>query len=157
MIKFYDKNSKIKILSRYLITKGVDEAAKINKLLFMFRYEEVLSDKTKDSYFENNHNFQAWIYGPCNIESYYYLRPLWYGDELETYLLSEQELKEVDQKYGKWFAKWDQYSTSELINISHTNQAYINARKGFEEMQPCNKFLDETSDAFLKMDLRVDD
>ena len=149
----YNDNSKIKILSRYLITKGVDEAAKIQKMLFCFRYEELLNNLTDQTYFNDDHNFQAWIYGPVNVESYYYLRPLWYGDEIESYLLSEQELKEVDQKYGKWFAKWNQYSTSELINISHTNQAYINARKGFQEMQPCANPLEEKSNSFLKMEI----
>ena len=35
-MEIYNDNSKIKILSRYLITKGVDEAAKIQKMLFFF-------------------------------------------------------------------------------------------------------------------------
>lgn len=153
-MEIYNDNSKIKILSRYLITKGVDEAAKIQKILFCFRYEELLNNSIDQTYFNDDHNFQAWIYGPVNVESYYYLRPLWYGDELETYLLSDEELKAVDKKYGKWFDKWNQYSTSELINTSHTNQAYINAREGFEEMQPCTNVLEEKSDAFLQMEIK---
>lgn len=155
---FHGDNDKINILAKYLITKGVDEAAKIQKLLFMFRYEELINQVDQnDSYFEVNHNFEAWIYGPVNVKSYAYVRPLWYGDEVEPFLLDAKQLALVDQKYGKWFKKWNRYSSDELIKISQTNQAYLNARAGFEEMQPCCNYLDESDQAILEMNLKVND
>ena len=39
----FDENTKIKILAKYLVTKGVSTALRLQKLLFMLRFEEVFN------------------------------------------------------------------------------------------------------------------
>ena len=148
----FDENTKIKILAKYLVTKGVSTALRLQKLLFMLRFEEVFNQNLNDSYFAINHNFQAWINGPVNTEVYYYLRPMFIEiDEKDHYLLPKEEVKKIDQKYKASFEKWDVYSDDELIDISHTNKAWIKVRKDIEANEPCTNYLDEQSPEFLKM------
>ena len=154
----YDENPKIKILAKYLVTKGVSTALRLQKLLFMLRFEEIANQELNDSYFASNNNFQAWINGPVNTEVYYYLRPMFIEiDEKDHYLLSQkdkknkEEMEKIDQKYKKFFEKWNVYSDDDLIDISHTNKAWINARKDIGPNEPCTNYLDEESPEFLKM------
>ena len=154
----YDENTKIKILAKYLVTKGVSTALRLQKLLFMLRFEEIANQELNDSYFAPNNNFQAWINGPVNTEVYYYLRPMFIEiDEKDHYLLSQknkkdkEEMEKIDQKYKKFFEKWNVYSDDDLIDISHTNNAWINARKDIGPNEPCTNYLDEQSPEFLKM------
>ena len=154
----YDENTKIKILAKYLVTKGVSTALRLQKLLFMLRFEEVVNEQLNDSYFAPNNNFQAWINGPVNTEVYYYLRPMFIEiDEKDHYLLSEKkeedkkEIERLDRKYKTFFEKWDVYSDDDLIDISHTNKAWVKARKDIGPNEPCTNYLDEQSPEFLKM------
>lgn len=148
----YDENTKIKILAKYLVTKGVSTALRLQKLLFMLRFEEVLNEELNNSYFAPNNNFQAWINGPVNTEVYYYLRPMFIEiDEKDHYLLSKEQVQKIDQKYKAFFEKWDVYSEDDLIQISHTNEAWIKARKDIDADEPCTNYLDEQSTEFLKM------
>ena len=154
----YDENTKIKILAKYLVTKGVNTALRLQKLLFMLRFEEVVNEQLNDSYFASNNNFQAWINGPVNTEVYYYLRPMFIEiDEKDHYLLSEKkeedkkEIERLDRKYKTFFEKWDVYSDDDLIDISHTNKAWIKVRKDINADEPCTNYLDEQSPEFLKM------
>ena len=148
----FDENTKIKILAKYLVTKGVSTALRLQKLLFMLRFEEVFNQNFNDSYFAANHNFQAWINGPVNTETYYYLRPMFIEiDEKDHYLLPKEQMQKIDQKYKASFEKWDVYSEDDLIDISHTNKAWIKARKDIYADEPCTNYLDEQSPEFLKM------
>ena len=148
----YDENTKIKILAKYLVTKGVSTALRLQKLLFMLRFEEVVNEQLNDSYFAPNNNFQAWINGPVNTEVYYYLRPMFIEiDEKDHYLLPKEQMQKIDQKYKASFEKWDVYSEDDLIDISHTNKAWIKARKDIWPNEPCTNYLDEQSPEFLKM------
>ena len=60
-------------------------------------------------------------------------------------------MQKIDQKYKASFEKWDVYSDDDLIDISHTNEAWIKVRKDIEANEPCTNYLDEQSPEFLKM------
>ena len=72
-------------------------------------------------------------------------------DEKDHYLLPKEEVEKIDQKYKASFEKWDVYSDDDLIDISHTNEAWIKVRKDIEANEPCTNYLDEQSPEFLKM------
>lgn len=142
-----DRN--VRTLAKYLLTKGVDFPSKIQKLLFFMRVEEIRNNQTEDSFFKPNENFQAWIYGPVNVDSYKYLQP--YFDELdekENFLLDEDTVKEIDKQYLESFEKWNKYSAQELVEISHSNKAWIKARQGFGEYDVCKISLNEKDPDF---------
>ena len=152
------ENTPIKMLAKYLVTKGVQSGSRLQRLLFICRWVEIVNQQTTNSAFATNHNFQAWINGPVNTEVYYYLRPMFIEiDEKDHYLLSQknkkdkEEMEKIDQKYKKFFEKWNVYSDDDLIDISHTNKAWINARKDIGPNEPCTNYLDEESPEFLKM------
>lgn len=141
----------VRTLAKYLLTKGVDFPSKIQKLLFFMRVEEIRNKQTEDSFFKPNENFQAWIYGPVNVDSYKYLQP--YFDELdekENFLLKEKDVKEIDKQYLESFEKWNKYSTQELVEISHSNKAWIKTRGSLGVDEICKDKIDEQSKDFVE-------
>ena len=137
-------------VSRWLINKGLTSLLKIQKLLFFIRYEELKNNEIENSYFSNDKNFQAWIYGPVSVVSFEYLQP-WFNKENEPdcYFLPLEEEKEIDKKYLKYFEKYEKYSPNELVEMSHKNCAWIKARKGLGDKDICKEFMIEDDD-FLK-------
>lgn len=141
----------VRTLAKYLLTKGVEFPSKIQKLLFFMRVEEIKNGQTQNSFFKPNENFQAWIYGPVNVDSYKYLQP--YFDELdekEKFLLKDEEIKEIDKQYLESFEKWNQHSTKDLIDISHTNKAWLKARGSLGIDEICKDKMDEQSKDFVE-------
>lgn len=141
----------VRTLAKYLLTKGVDFPSKIQKLLFFMRVEEIRNGQTQNSFFKPNENFQAWIYGPVNVDSYKYLQP--YFDELdekENFLLDEDEVKEIDKQYLESFEKWNKYSTQELVEISHSNKAWKKTRGSLGVDEICKDKIDEQSKDFVE-------
>lgn len=70
-------------------------------------------------------------------------------DEKDTYILSNEEIKKIDKKYKKYFEKWNEYSSDELVEKSHNNLAWIKARKEIDPDCPSEEILEENED-FLK-------
>lgn len=141
----------VRTLAKYLLTKGVDFPSKIQKLLFFMRVEEIRNGQTQNSFFKPNENFQAWIYGPVNVDSYKYLQP--YFDELdekENFLLDEDAVKEIDKQYLESFEKWNKYSAQELVDISHSNKAWIKTRGSLGVDEICKDKIDEQSKDFVE-------
>lgn len=134
-------------LAKYLYSKGVNNPLRVQKLLFFIRYEELKSKSLEGSYFKEDKNFQAWIYGPVNYESYKYMQNLFLClDEKDEFILSTREIREIDKKYKKYFDKWNVYSSDELIERSHKNLAWIKARKDTPADAPSKEFLIENND-----------
>ncbi len=137
-------------LSKYLLTKGVDSALKLQKILFFLRVEELKNKATKDSYFKDNQNFQAWIYGPVSYESYTFMYDYFAKlDETESFILSDEEVKEIDKKYGKYLDKYIDKTPNELVELSHKNKAWIKARKGYAKDAVCKEYMDE-NESFIE-------
>lgn len=139
-----ESNKNTITLAKWLISKGETSLLKIQKILFFIRVEELKNNDVKDSYFEKNHNFQAWIYGPVNVKSFKYLQP-WYNslNEMEEYLLDDQEIKQIDEKYEKYYEIYKNDSPTELIEKSHKSLSWINARKGYAATEICKIPLEE--------------
>lgn len=139
-----------KILAKYLLTKGIESSLKIQKMLFFFRVEEHKNKDLNDSFFKENHNFEAWIYGPVNVESFKYMQQFFSGEaEKEEFLLNDNEIKEIDKKYKKYFDKYKNYSPSTLVDKSHKNVSWINARGDIDPDDICHTYMEE-DDAFTK-------
>lgn len=141
--------SKIISLGKYLIGKDVSTPLKLQKLLFFFRVEEIKTKK-ESGYFKKDKNFQAWIYGPVNEESYNYFKYYFWGkDEKDKLFLDEKEFKEIDEKFSKVFSKYNKMSDKDLVKESHKNREWKKARKGLEKNVPCTKFLSEKTPEFI--------
>ena len=141
----FEKN--ILTLSKYLITKEINSALKIQKILFFMRVEELKNKKTESTYFKEDKNFQAWIYGPVNPESYFFIQKFFNEkDEKENFLLDDEQVKEIDQLYLKSFEKYYKCSSNQLIKISHENTAWIEARGNLGSDEICKKFMIENDD-----------
>lgn len=130
-------------LAKYLLTKGIESSLKIQKMLFFFHVEE-LSNKLNYGFFKPNNNFQAWIYGPVNVESFFFMyRYFNHEEEKEIFYLEKDQVIELDNIYGKLFDKYSKYSDSELIEYSRKNKSWINARGDLGTDEICKKYLVE--------------
>lgn len=139
------------ILAKYLVNKGVTSPLKLQKLLFFLRYEELKNQSTEDSYFAENYNFEAWIYGPVNRQSYFMLQDYFANqDEAEKVWLSNEEMQLIDQKYENYFLKWNRYTTNKLVKESCQNKAWLKARKDLDPNEVCFETIDELTPEFLK-------
>lgn len=54
-------------------------------------------------------------------------------------------MKEIDDRYLKYYNQYDKYSTRELVDLSHKNKAWIIARGNCGVNEPCKNFLEEDS------------
>ena len=85
----------VKTLAKYLFTKGINSSLKIQKILFFLRVEELKSKNTINSFFKEKNNFQAWIYGPVNLESFLEMQKLFsHEEEKDIYILDEETVNE---------------------------------------------------------------
>lgn len=138
-------------VAKYLLYRGVDSPLRVQKLLFFLRYEEIQNEELEDSYFDDNFNFEAWIYGPVNRRSYnalqYYFNR---EDEKENFVLSDEEAAMVDRKYGQYFLKWNQFSSDQLIEIAQKNLGWIKARGVLYPDDLCSEKLDEEARTFTE-------
>lgn len=134
----------VKTLAKYLFTKGINSSLKIQKILFFLRVEELKSKNTINSFFKEKNNFQAWIYGPVNLESFLEMQKLFsHEEEKDIYILDEETVNEIDQIYGQWLLKYENYAASTLVEMSHKNKAWINARGDLDPDKPCKNYLVE--------------
>ena len=95
--------------------------------------------------------FQAWVYGPVDIDSYNFMRyKLIHEEEIEADFLSDDDIK-LFEEYDKIINKLNECESNKLIDWSHQNLEYINVRKrsGIKEWQPCCLFLDESTPDFV--------
>lgn len=151
--------TKIEKFSLYLYSRQlVKSNLRIQKILFFLRIYEIRKGIKKSLIFDNDkNNFQAWIYGPVNVESYKYMSPIVVGDDqvsdIDLKKITSSIEKQYDEKYGKCidYLKW--MTTSNLIGLSHKNLAYKEARKDcrFDD-DPCTNFLDEESKKFVEFE-----
>ncbi len=141
---------KVTTLAKYLLTKGIDSSLKIQKMLFFFRVEELTNHQTDNSFFNKDKNFQAWIYGPVNTESFYFTRRFFdCEEEKEAMMLTTEEVNEIDKQYGKWFDKYAGMSPSYLVEKSHKNESWINARGNRQPDEVCKEYMNE-DESFTK-------
>lgn len=137
-------------LAKYLFTKGIESSLKIQKMLFFFRVEEYKNNGLENSFFKKDKNFQAWIYGPVNVESFKFMQQFFNGEsEKESFLLSKNDVNEIDKKYGKYFSEYCNYAPSTLVEMSHKNLSWINARGDIDCDSVCNNYLKEDK-TFIK-------
>lgn len=134
----------IKTLTKYLIHKDVQSLLKIQKILFLLRVEEISSSQ-KHSFFKPNHNFQAWIFGPVNVKSYYYTQRFYSIDHKRKIkpFLTKQSIKIIDNIFGEWFEKYNKLDSTELKELSQRNKSWLIARKGLQPNDFCKNFLEE--------------
>lgn len=138
--KDFEKNTKT--IGKWLITRGETSLLRIQKLMFFLRVEELKNNDTKDSYFKDKDNFEAWVYGPVNTESFWYLHDWYYKlNELEVYLLDEHQMSILEKRYGKYLKKYEHYTPNELVDLSHKNLAWKNARKNYGSDEICKEIL----------------
>ncbi len=162
------KLKKVEKFSLYLFKEwGIDSILKIQKILFFLRvyekkmhlYEEKESDVFSDSpiFDKGNHNFQAWMYGPVNIVSYYFMRLKLYSNEQESNDDTLIELKDdikkgTFNKYKSIISNLKDMDSQELIEISHHNHEYKRVRGNLDVLEPCKEVLDENSEGFKIFD-----
>lgn len=140
-------------MSAYLIKRGeLTSPLRLQKLLFFMHYEEI-ENKFNNTYFDIENNFQAWVNGPVNYMSYKLFKNyFWNFEEAEfiNELLSEEEYKTIDSIYGAYFEKWDILSTTDLVDKSHKNKAWIEARGDLMATEPSNNFINEDREKITK-------
>lgn len=134
----------IKTLTKYLIHKEIQSLLKIQKILFFLRVEEVSSHQ-KHSFFKSNHNFQAWIFGPVNVKSYYYTQRFYSADSKRKIkpFLTKRSIKYIDNIYGEWFEKYNKLGSTELKKLSQCNKSWLIVRKDLQPNEFCQNFLEE--------------
>ena len=155
------KLKKVEKFSLYLFKEwGIDSILKIQKILFFLRvYEKKKWGKKWISpiFDKCNYNFQAWMYGPVNIVSYYFMRLKLYSNEQESNDDTLIELKDdikkgTFNKYKNIINSLKDMDSQELIEISHHNHEYKRVRGNLDVLEPCKETLDENSEGFKIFD-----
>lgn len=72
-------------------------------------------------------------------------------EEKEEFILEDAEIEEIDKIYGIWFEKYKNYSANELVNKSHKNISWKNARGDLDDDSPCKTYMLE-NESFLKFE-----
>lgn len=140
-----------KTLAKYLLAKGVESSLKIQKILFFLHVEE-MRHKINYGYFKKFNNFQAWIYGPVNVESFFEMQKFFSkNEEKEQFTIDIDEIKEIDKLYGKWLSKYLNLSATELVEMSHRNHSWKRARKNLGTDESCKNYLIEDNE-FITFD-----
>lgn len=128
-------DDKIIEFAKYIVWKYKKEnisAIKLQKILFFIRYEEK-KNKINSKIFKDNYNFEAWINGPVNPESYNFFRPYFYEiSDPEEYIPNNKYLNEFE-KYNKYIKKYIYKDKWYLVKESHKNLGWIDARKGLKK------------------------
>lgn len=155
--------------SLYLFSKyKIESILKIQKILFFLRvYEKKNNIKNSPIFGTNNNNFQAWMYGPVNVDSYYFMRPKFYGmgdesndDILVKFKSQKEEYKKYNEElkiYEPIIIKLNEIDAQRLVYYSHHNIEYKNVRGSLKEFEPCDKVLDENKKDFILFDNEVKD
>lgn len=143
---------KVQKFSLYLYRKHhINSNLKIQKILFFLRvYEKRNGIKDSPIFDQNNHNFEAWTYGPVCVDSYDFMSDILDQENREiqpNFLFKDDEQFE---KYATIINNLDDEEPYQLVFLSHHNLEYINVRKknNIKDWQPCRFQLDETSDDF---------
>ena len=89
----------IEKFSIFLFSKLKLSNLMIQKILFFLRVYEKFNHISNSILFDNNKNFQAWIYGPVNVASYHLINN--YLTELNQ--IPDNILIQFNDKYQK---KW---------------------------------------------------
>ena len=144
---------KVEKFSLYLYLKhNVNSNLRIQKILFFLRvYEKKNNIVTSPIFDKENENFQAWVYGPVNIDSYNFMRKkLIKEEEIEVDSLNDDDTK-LFEKYDEVIDKLNKCESNQLVDWSHQNLEYINVRKrgGIKDWQPCCLFLNESTTDFV--------
>ena len=156
---------KVEKFSLYLFIKhGIDSILKIQKILFFLRiYEKKKGINKKSPIFDkDNKNFQAWMYGPVNVVSYYFMRLKLYDNEQESNDDALIEMENMDKNgkfvvYSKIIKNLKEIDSHHLVELSHHNLEYKKQRKGLDELEPCKKELNENSKEFKEFDKKFCD
>lgn len=104
--------------SLYLYLKHrVNSNLRIQKILFFLRvYEKKNNIKISPIFDKENKNFQAWVYGPVDIDSYNFMRyKLIHEEEIEADFLSDDDIK-LFEKYDKIINKLNECESNKLID-----------------------------------------
>ena len=133
-------------LSKFLLNEIEDiSPLKMQKLLFFLRFEEIQDKNVENSFFKEKDNFEAWINGPVNRTSYLHFRDyFWKLDEDDLFLDLDNSIRqEISDKYSKYLEKYKDLEPEELVEKSHKNQSWKNARKGYKTNDICKVHLIE--------------
>lgn len=100
------------------------------------------------------------MYGPVNVDSYYFVRLKLYSNEQESNDDTLLELKEdikngTFNEYEHIIKNLKDIDSQELVFYSHHNLEYKNARKDLDEFEPCKNKLDENNPNFIDFDEKV--
>ncbi len=117
---------------------------KLQKLLY-FSYGIYLAQNNSDSNNLNNflfkNKFEAWVHGPVDPKIY----SLYKNNGVNLLSIESVEKfnfnQEVMNALNKTIEIYGKYSADELENISHSQQPWINARKGLSPIDASNNLL----------------
>ncbi|CRX37239.1 hypothetical protein HEPPS_04690 [Candidatus Hepatoplasma crinochetorum] len=130
-------NDKIIEFAKYIIWKYKEEnisAIKLQKILFFIRYEEK-KNKIDSKIFKDNYNFEAWVNGPVNSQTYIFFRPYFYEiNDPEEYIPNNKYISEF-RKYDKYIKKYVYENKWDLVKKSHKNLGWIEARRGLKKSE----------------------
>lgn len=110
--------------AKYLVNKkNIRDSLSLQKILFLVYYESKINNSIK--FFDDKTEFQAWVYGPVNRETYDYFKKFFNGFEEKEYVINENDYHFFD----KYIDKYIKLNIWKLVDLTHENIAWINARK----------------------------
>lgn len=125
------------------MTEGQDSLNNIKLQKLLYYVQAWYLAFNEKPLFEDGENFQAWVHGPVNRQIYdrfsstkSLYADITYDDIRDGFdfeNLNEDELEHIDvvlELYGK-------YSGTELEDMTHEEEPWINARTGFRSSQRC--------------------
>lgn len=128
----------IDTVANYFLSKQEMTPKKLQKMCYyayswyLTLYNEILFDDGK---------FEAWVHGPVNVKLYRKYRE--YGwNEIEKRRMPELNL-ELREFLDLIFDTFSKYTGNELETMTHLEEPWIEARKGFEPDEACNVLISD--------------
>ena len=127
-------------VANYFLSKQEMTPKKLQKMCY-YAYAWYLTMYNKELF--DNGKFKAWVHGPVNVELYHEFKQ--YG-WTEIPICNEPEFcNELKEFLDVIFNTFSHYTGNELEAMTHQEEPWIEARRGFEPEEPCNVLIKDST------------
>lgn len=138
-------SEELKEIINWFLSKTSMSPKKLQKLLYYAQswtitLENEKSDDIKNKLF--NENFEAWVHGPVIPTVYHEYKAYGYSNipKLNENIQFDEDKENILQQV---FEVYGGYNGNELENITHQEEPWQKARKGFSSLEICQNVISE--------------
>lgn len=140
--------STIDNVADWFLAKAPMSPKKLQKMLY-YAYSWTLSLTNDDSSNLQNRlfddEFEAWVHGPVNRHIYEEYRDHGFQDIVKNVQNIQQFPEEIEDILNQVVEVYGNYTGNQLESITHQENPWKNARKGYGPLDHCEEVIDDQS------------